>query len=213
MTSAFERPRAWQAVLYATNPVVHELWHLLGQSDRKQFKEKYLSAFLSSRVSIPLENAEKLLSYLESGQLEFIVGCDHVTKDSDGRVLVEHTEPSGKQTHSYAFGIWATGFPQNLENSGSSLLTSMLLNGDITRHPDGGITVDRRTYQVIRSDSSADSQIFAVGEITSGQFFFTSVLDIICRHAKLCAESFHKIVRMSELEAVSMTCSPETHSI
>jgi uncharacterized NAD(P)/FAD-binding protein YdhS len=76
----------------------------------------------------------------------------------------------------------------------------MLQNGDITRHPDGGITVDRQTYQVIRSDSSVDSRIFAVGEITSGQFFFTSALDIICRHAKLCAEAFHNIIRMSEVE-------------
>ena len=71
------QPRAWQAILYATNPVVHTLWQYLDPADQRLFKEKYASAFISARVSIPRENAEKILSYIDDGRLHFVPSFDH----------------------------------------------------------------------------------------------------------------------------------------
>ena len=77
-----------QAILYATKPVVHTLWQYLDPADERLFKEKYASALISARVSIPRENAEKILSYIDDGRLRFVPSFDHAAK-LDGRSVGE----------------------------------------------------------------------------------------------------------------------------
>ncbi|WP_416137795.1 FAD/NAD(P)-binding protein [Halomonas sp. HK25] len=184
-----ENPRGWQAVLYATNVIIDKLWGMIRPEDREEFREKYLNIFLSYRVSIPCENAVKIRNYLSSGDLEFRTGPVKLKKNAGGFPVVQ--TPSG-DGDTYDFAVLATGSPKRLGNSNSSLMIALEEKGMIVPHPHGGLEVDSSTYQVIREDGSIENGIFAVGEVTSGNFFFTSALDIICRHAKNCSVNFYK---------------------
>ena len=61
-------------------------------------------------------------------------------------------------------------------------------------HRFGGIVVDPVTYQVVDSAGTAAHRLYAVGELTSGTFGFTSALEINVRHARNCATRLFEAV-------------------
>ncbi|GAA0563199.1 FAD/NAD(P)-binding protein [Halomonas salifodinae] len=190
-----EGPRGWQAVLYATNAIIDDLWGLIRDEDKEVFRERYLSIFLSYRVSIPRENAIKIKKYFDEGALEFKSGPVRVEKNENGFPVVIN-KMSNEEV--FDFVVLATGSPKRLSKSNSKLMTNLEKKGLISSHPHGGLEVAGDTYQVIREDGKPENGLFAVGEVTSGKFFFTSALDIICRHAQRAAVSFYEDSHESE---------------
>lgn len=85
--------------------------------------------------------------------------------------------------------IYAVGSPRKVKEMDSDLLNNMVVNGLIKEHPYGGLLVEDTTYGVVNRDGEISTSVYAVGEITSGQFFFTSAIDIIVRHASTCARN------------------------
>jgi uncharacterized NAD(P)/FAD-binding protein YdhS len=146
----------------------------------------YFSAFMAYRVSIPVENARKMLAYLESGQLEFQAGrFDISIGDAGEPSVVMQGEVASSFVYDYL--IDATGSPRDVRKMDSPLLESLLDHGIVTPQKHGGIRVDTNSYRVINRDGNADLHMYALGELTNGTFFFTSALEIIARHARLCA--------------------------
>jgi uncharacterized NAD(P)/FAD-binding protein YdhS len=94
--------------------------------------------------------------------------------------------------------IGATGSPRSVDLLDSDLVGNMLQRGTITPHRFGGIVVDPVTYNVIGNSGDPNPSVFAVGELTTGMFFFTSALDINARHARNCAMQFLKTVAESQ---------------
>ncbi|MEC4766356.1 FAD/NAD(P)-binding protein [Halomonas sp. CUBES01] len=186
-----EGPRGWQAVLYATNAIIDDLWGMIADDEKDIFRDLYLSMFLSYRVSIPRENAVKIKDYLEDGSLEFKSGDVSVEKTCNGNPVLSTEKQSGEV---YDFAVLATGSPKSFSKSNSNLMVNLEAQGLIASHPHGGLEVDGNTYQVIRSDMTHEHGLFAVGESTSGKFFFTSALDIICRHAQRASSSFYESI-------------------
>jgi uncharacterized NAD(P)/FAD-binding protein YdhS len=58
----------------------------------------------------------------------------------------------------------------------------------------GGLDVCKRSYGLFDKEGKMSTNIFAIGELTSGRFLFTSALDIIVRHAYACADSVEKLI-------------------
>jgi len=179
-------PRPWQAVLYSTNAIIDQLWLALRDSEKAMFLSDYFSAFMSYRVSIPTENATKLLRYLKSGQLTFHAGDFTIEADADGKPVIRM---GGQSTLEYDYLINATGSPRSTQRLESTLLSNLLLRGMAVEHPLGGIAVDRHSYEVV-GRSAGKGRLHAMGELTTGTFFFTSALDINARHARNCATAF-----------------------
>lgn len=184
-----QESRAWQAVLYSTNAVIDKLWSALDDSEKEKFLSKYFSAFMSYRVSIPEENARKILSYLESGKLFFRGGAFTVSIDVNGKPLVNSNTGGESTPVAYDFLINATGSPRGVKELNSDLLANVLERGLAIPHKFGGIAVNSETYQLI-DKSGRNSYIYAIGELTTGTFFFTSALEINARHARNCAMKF-----------------------
>lgn len=184
-------PRSWQAVLYCTNSIIDRLWSLLHEEDKIEFLDKYFSMFMAYRVSIPMENARKILRYLESGQLRFCAGDFHVDLDASSRPRVT-LNGQNDESFCYDFLINAIGSPRAVRNLDSDLISKLLERGVMTANDLGGVAVDASSYQLIGADGTLHPRLYAVGELTTGAFFFTSALDINARHARLCAVSFAK---------------------
>lgn len=175
-------PRAWQAILYDTNSSIDLIWDRLVDSDKRDFFDLFYSKAISLRVSIPRENAYKILSYMKSGRVDFVSGKQFINVE-DNKVNISVDGVS----RVYDKAIYAVGSPRKISETDSLLLKNMLSGGLIREHEHGGIDVSSDSYGVFSSDGHISNDIYAVGEITSGKFLFTSAMDIIVRHAGNCA--------------------------
>lgn len=180
-------PRIWQAVLYSTNAVIDQLWAALEEGEKVRFLAEFFSAFMSYRVSIPTQNAARLLGYLQSGQLQFHAGDFRIGADEAGKPAVRMA--AGAAPLAYDYLINATGSPRATAQLDSTLLANLLQRGLAVADPLGGIKVDPRTYRLLGT-GAAMPRVHALGELTTGTFFFTSALDINARHARNCATAF-----------------------
>ncbi|MYM59279.1 SidA/IucD/PvdA family monooxygenase [Vibrio sp. OCN044] len=176
--------RAWQAILYDTNRSIDKIWDLLCKKDKESFMTRYFSSAMSLRVSIPAENARKIINYLRSGQLKFVSGNSKVMEENG--ILTVQREGKRKQ---YDKVIYATGSPRSLSQVDSLLVRDLVDSGIGIESEFGGLDVCRRNYGLFNKSGEMSSNIFAIGELTSGRFLFTSALDIILKHAHACANS------------------------
>jgi uncharacterized NAD(P)/FAD-binding protein YdhS len=184
---AASHPRPWQAVLYATNGFIESIWRALSADAQSEFMSKYFGMFMAYRVSIPIENAKRILSYLKDARLEFVAGKTDEPSSRDEGIILR----SQDKAYRYDRLIYAIGVPRNAEMLESVLLDNLFRRGMVTAHPMGGIQINAETYKVVSAVTQRQSEIYAVGELTVGQNFFTSALEINARHAYRCAEILH----------------------
>lgn len=202
--SLAEGPRGWQAVLYGTNAILATVWKMLNHSDKETFFNLFLPSSLAFRVSIPQENAKKILAYSNSGQLEFIAGPTKIVSENN-----EHTVfVKGGKKYNTNNVIYATGSPRNLRHSNSKLIHKLLDKEMVLANKFGGIEVSVDSYNIISADNSKNDSIYAIGEITNGNFLFTSALDIIVNHASLCATQLVREFKKNQ-DVLSSTISLE----
>jgi uncharacterized NAD(P)/FAD-binding protein YdhS len=197
--------RIWQAVLYCTNPIIDRLWNSLNEDDMEHFMKRYLSLFMAYRVSIPVENAHKILRYLQSGQVRFLAGSFDISFEQSGKPVVNMHDQSGADIR-YDYIVYAIGNPRLVNNCHSALINNLLQRGIVSPHKFGGIVVDTDSYCVIDANGKINYQLRAIGELTAGAFFFTSALDISARHARTCATQF-----ATALDPVSNNQQAERH--
>jgi uncharacterized NAD(P)/FAD-binding protein YdhS len=184
-----KKNRGWQAILYDTNAGIDQIWDRLRAEDQELFVKQYFSSAMSMRVSIPVENAEKILSYLRSGQLKFVTGSSVVELENNQLVVRcnDVSIPTDKV-------IYATGSPKYLNQIDSQLIRNLIGSGISVENKFGGIDVCKNNYGLFCNEGEMSTSIFAIGELTSGRFLFTSALDIIVRHAHSCVDSIEKFI-------------------
>jgi uncharacterized NAD(P)/FAD-binding protein YdhS len=186
--SASSHPRLWQAILYSTNSFIDVAWRCLPNSEQERFKNEFMSAFMSHRVSFPAENAKLMLEYLKTGKVEFIPGSFNVDYGRDGQ---RHriTMHNGSERR-YDYIVWATGSPRDARQSESPLVQNLLDQGLVSAHPMGGLRVDPRSHKVIDSNGQLAKSLHLVGELSNGEFLFTSALEILINHSSRCVDHF-----------------------
>lgn len=185
--AAARHPRPWQAVLYSTNTLIDRAWHLLDPDDKGRFLDVFQAAWMSYRVSIPVENAERLRDLMKAGQLSIKRGATRVTAREPAGYDVTITAPSGSTTVAMDAVMGAFGSPRDPAKLDSSLVRHLLKSGLARAHPHGGIDQDTATGQVLDARGRAHADLHVLGELTSGVNFFTSVLEINARHAARAA--------------------------
>ncbi|NIY48560.1 FAD/NAD(P)-binding protein [Cedecea colo] len=186
-------PRGWQAIIYNTNSMLSLIWNSLDESEKDMFFNEYLSPAISMRVSIPRENAVKILELVNSGKVAFIVG-DAVMTARDGRHFIE----CAGETFDVDYIVKAMGSPRRLAQTDSALFKNLLSKGIVEQHKYGGINVTHDN-RVLDDRGRASSRLFATGEVTCGVNLFTSAMDIICTQAAKCARSCSQAIDESSM--------------
>ncbi len=176
-------PRGWQAIIYNTNSILSLIWNSLEESEKDMFFNELLSPAISMRVSIPRENAVKMLDLVNSGKVEFVVGNTVVTDRGGG-----HTIECAGKAFDVDYIVKAVGSPRHLAQTDSTLFKNLLSKGIADQHRYGGINVTHDN-RVIDDQGNPTPRLFATGEVTSGVNLFTSAMDIICAQAAKCARS------------------------
>ncbi|WP_414147696.1 FAD/NAD(P)-binding protein [Erwinia sp. BNK-24-b] len=174
-------PRLWQAVLYATNSIIDLVWASMPEEDKKKFWP-YFSWWVTYRVSIPVENAIKMRDLLLNKEMAIIPGTVSIIKEKDSFIVKTQHETVVKN-YEYDVVIAATGTPRNIKYLDNPLVQDMLEQKIATPNPFGGIDVTISSGNIINANGNIDERITVLGELTSGTFLFTSVLEINARHA------------------------------
>lgn len=181
-------PRPWQAVLYATNGLVDTIWRALPEAERRLFLERYQAAWMAYRVSIPVENAQRMLDAGRAGRLVFRSGPSRVAAQAEGGFAV--TIGAGPEAAPERFDavVCAYGSSRDPRRLDSRLVGNLLGRGLVRPHRYGGLDVDPQTGQAIAADGGPVPTLTVLGELTAGVHFFTSALEINARHAGVQAK-------------------------
>ncbi|APQ11038.1 hypothetical protein BJP27_05825 [Pseudomonas oryzihabitans] len=174
--------RPWQAVLYATNSIMDLIWPAMPMEDKLRFWP-YMSWWLSHRVSIPIENAQKIYSLLKSGELNIVAGDLTLEALPNSGFCIRVTDNGNIQEHEYDTLVVATGTPRDPSLLDNELVQNMLAQGTAIADPFGGVQVSADRGSLRGSSGRFDDRITVLGELTSGTYFFTSALEINARHA------------------------------
>jgi uncharacterized NAD(P)/FAD-binding protein YdhS len=180
--------RAWQLVLPALNPLLHDLWNVLREPDKDLFLRRFGRAWMACRTPIPMKNAQVLHRMMEAGQLRVFRGPACWRAQGDSRIAMQHPEHG---EIAYDWVLNATGSSAQIASGGdSTLLWQMVEAGLAVPDPRGGIRVDFGSGSVIGRDAVPDPMLRATGHVTSGAYFYVDSLDMISRQSRRVAASF-----------------------
>jgi uncharacterized NAD(P)/FAD-binding protein YdhS len=201
--AAAEGPRIWQAVLYSTNAVIDQIWNAMPHEDRCRFWP-YVSWWMSYRVSIPIENAKKLLVVAASGRLDVVAGDTRLVRHN-GSLEVEVQAGADVKRHRYDAVVSAIGTPRNPKLMDSPLIEGLVSKRIATCHPFGGLVIDPESGCLIDAAGKVDPRVTVLGELTSGSYFFTSVLEINARHAARRATTIFRQLAAADSGAIEVS--------
>jgi uncharacterized NAD(P)/FAD-binding protein YdhS len=186
LEAAGRSSRTWQSLGVALNEVIELLWHSLSEPDQRAFQKYYQSIWMSYRVPIPEESGRRLLALLERGKVQIFGGLSEIRLDP---------ESGGFEAILGTFGslrsevvINATGSPTNLEECDSVLIDNLRSSGWIKPHPLGGLDIDFESSRIKNATGKKHPHAYAVGNLTSGALFFTSVLELNVKRAASIAQ-------------------------
>ena len=171
----------WQEVLRATTSVVERYWNCMSSKEKAVFLRDYIGIWFQFRYAMPLENARKILTLMEKGQLRVVRSVSGTRSDPkwDGNHFVVATTEGDTRSK---YLIEAVGQEHNPASIKSALMERLLSKGILKPHAAGGISVNFSTL-------SATKNIHVIGSMTRGTHFFTNSVDRNAIHASRIADS------------------------
>ena len=191
ITKAEQGENHWHTVLADTSLLLPLIWENLRESDKKLFYRQYYQWWRIYRVSMPLQNAKKVLKLLESGRLKIIRRVQAVQYSSHDKAftVTYKADDDSEGTLQVAYLIDATGTGFNVAKSRSRLLHTMIAGGLLTPHPMGGVAVNPKTLRLIKQNGKELHRAFFFGMLTKGVHFYTNALDANAIHGERVAKS------------------------
>ncbi|MFD9502009.1 FAD/NAD(P)-binding protein [Streptomyces sp. NPDC060035] len=166
----------WYSILDATSEVIPHVWRAMSAEARAAFMNNHLSVWSMFRHCMPLDNARRLLTMATEGAFQVTSGLTSVAYDDERQLFRIEAAPVGGERTVYDvdYLVNATGTGFALERSDSSLIQNMLMRGDISPHPLGGIDVGFEDMRVVRRDGSLSGRALYIGPLTRGVHFYTN---------------------------------------
>lgn len=161
----------WQSVLLASYTVVDKLWSKLSDDDKATFMTRYYGPWMTYLAAFPAFSATRILQLMKAEQL-------HIFSDLQG---IEATESSFEIYHGqseclcveYLIDGRGAGYDE-ADLKELPVLRNMLVNGTISTHPLGGVSINPLTYQALSRRGDEVPGLFFVGDMTKGEFLATT---------------------------------------
>lgn len=204
IVASTNKVRRWQVVLNASSEYIDRMWNYLLQDDKRFFLENYYSLWMVIRHSMPIPNAEKILSYLKSGQLHVFSGDDRncVSKTPQGYELLLQDDQNKSVRLSVDCMVNAKGPGRTIYGTKQTLLISLLKKGCLTENPLGGVSVEFDTLHPIGKNGRVES-FYVIGALTCGDYFYTNALTQNAKQAACVVKQIiHRISELSYQESL-----------
>lgn len=178
---------AWQNFAIATDSVIGHYWDALSSVEKNLFMSKFHRLWAAKRVPLPAHTALKLFSLFSLGVLKHYPNLKEINASGRNKFIVSIRDQwlSGKGTQIHCdWVINASGPSKNINSSESALVKNLLKSGTISINPHGGIMLDYETSLIRNIDDQRVENFYAIGQVTSGTYYFVSSLDMVSLRAK-----------------------------
>ena len=182
-------PRVWQSFCNATNDVVDTLWQLLSVEGKEQFNKDARKIWMTRRVSFPFENAKTLNSAIKDGKLKIVGGYQQMEfDDEDGQFVITFSTGTGGPAEKMNrfrcdYVINATSFSSDASRAEIPLVEDLLRSGIAISDPFGGFALETKTGRLVDKKSVAHREIYILGTLAAGTYFWTNSMDVNARLA------------------------------
>jgi uncharacterized NAD(P)/FAD-binding protein YdhS len=159
--------------LAAIHPAVCEAWVKMDEHNRQIFMRFYNSSWMRNRHAMPLKNAYKIITALESQRLRAFGGVVNIEKEGRGFKTLCHNAEVHSQ---YLLNCTTPSYQLKL----SRLNKKMLQGGLVQENIFGGVKCNPFTLKV--SDEKGNEQdLYSLGAPAKGDLFYTSAMESITR--------------------------------
>ena len=175
--------------LCATADIIERVWDRLSTEDKQRFDREYRSLWYAFRHAMPLPTARVLKAAFDTQSISLMVLDGDITHDPKrNRYSLQGHDPANQQPVNLDVDavINATGDATNIQQIDDTLVQSLLESGLACPHPNGGFDVDFSTNKLLDSDGQTNN-LFAIGALTRGVYFYTHAIDRVRAHASRIA--------------------------
>ncbi|MBU3624780.1 FAD/NAD(P)-binding protein [Polynucleobacter sp. JS-Safj-400b-B2] len=179
---------SWQNLAIKTDAVIGDYWNALSSSDKELFMNKFHRLWAAKRVPLPMHTALKLHSLFQAGILTHHPYLRVIHASGRNRFTAFVGESGESQSSIEVDCDWiinATGPAKDIGGSTEMpLIKNLLKSGAIIKNPHGGIMLDYETSIVKSASHRSLNYFYAIGQLTSGTYYFVSSLDMVSMRAK-----------------------------
>ncbi len=163
----------FENILYSTRHLSFEIWKLLPPDQKILFMKWLKSYYDINRHAIPLLNAKRLLSFMESGQLTVTAHSKEVEWREDEKLFYVTTEDGKTEKVNYV--INATGPATDIDKMAVPVLQQLLRKERLVPHQPGGVRADVDTLQLV-VPGHPDAPLYGIGHLVVGELLDTNAL-------------------------------------
>ena len=185
----------WQWVMVAVDHVIEYYWNALTENDKAAFMAHYHRNWNSRRAPLPVTTAYKLHILMMEGQLKLMPWIRDIRVTDQGVFNASFSQQGAQgievsSTEQFDWVINATGPSRDVDENLENNIASDLLNaGSAVKNPHGGLMVDFASSAVMDADGELDRQLYAIGQLACGTYYFVSSLEMISMRSRQVAYS------------------------
>ena len=149
----------------------------------------------SRRAPLPVTTAYKLHILMMEGQLKLMPWIRDIRVTDQGVFNASFSQQGAQgievsSTEQFDWVINATGPSRDVDENLENNIASDLLNaGSAVKNPHGGLMVDFASSAVMDADGELDRQLYAIGQLACGTYYFVSSLEMISMRSRQVAYS------------------------
>jgi uncharacterized NAD(P)/FAD-binding protein YdhS len=190
----------WQHFAIASDAVISNYWDALSSSNKRIFMNRYHRLWMCKRVPLPVHTCLKIYSLLKAGILNHQTSLLDIRVKTSNKFVASVSNAGNIENSTQIECDWvinATGPARSIDaETGSPLLKNLMKSGLIEINPFGGIQLDYETSMVQCGEDRVEN-LYAIGHLTSGTYYFVSSLDMVSIGAKRVARDVVKSSRCS----------------
>ncbi|TXK36415.1 hypothetical protein FVR03_17840 [Pontibacter qinzhouensis] len=181
----------FQNLSFSTRYLSFEVWKLLSTDEKTRFLKWFGPHWDINRHSIPVQNARKLISLLQKGQLTVKAHSSKVEWEAGEKQFSLHLEDGSVDKAPYV--VNATGTAKKVEKMNIQLLDNLLKKKFIATHQAGGVIADPNTLQ-LHVPAQPEALLFGAGQLLVGELFDTnSVWFNVARIESMTQHILHRL--------------------
>ncbi|KIZ15551.1 hypothetical protein SNA_28890 [Streptomyces natalensis ATCC 27448] len=169
-----------QILQKAVPTVGQDLWYLLAPDAKRWVVDNLHRTVMALCCPMPLRNATRLARLLSTGQLTVRPGTTAI-RPAPRRGFTIDTGAGPVRVDLLVNTV--TPARRRVPLAARRLLDNATTTGTLSRHPLGGIHLDRHTSQALTTHGRPRSSLYVLGELTSGAFYFISGMPVLVKRS------------------------------
>lgn len=189
---ALDETSHWQKLMVPMVESMEALWSVMTCPQKKDFLNNEFGHILRYIAAFPIQNAQKILSLLQSGEIEIYGKLQTVRYESKSYAFIADYGKE-KAEQDYQVVINATGAERNLLESAWPLAKNMSLLELYQFNEFGCFSVNREDLTV-KTYRPIAAKVYAPSSSAFGDFLVINFIETCIKHAQIVADDIYRTI-------------------